>query len=253
MYWIGFAGVRAARDRRLCRPVLALAILAVGLIAGSLHDLAKPAHHPALGSFASHPGDAVRYCFLYLGGVGRDQPIDAAIFGTALTAVFILAFVDRVRAGGRRAVAEVYLDHPLLVIGVGVMLMVMIGRVGFGALQALSSRYVTFAILIHLGIWRYALRQLDARPALKRALPVLLVLVYAPLWMLGRDDALLEVGHRTERLAAYRSCVLRSGDDWSACSGEGVYPDKAPLLRWTRLLKERGLSFFREAKHGLER
>jgi hypothetical protein len=134
----------------------------------------KPPDHSSLTLFLSTPMEFISYVFAYLGGPLAFGELDVAIGVGILISAFTALMVGLVMR--RRDELETLL--PWLALGLQAIIVACatgIGRVGFGAEQALSSRYTTIASLLLLTAmvafarWTVISRPKEARRAKKRS------------------------------------------------------------------------------------
>jgi hypothetical protein len=121
-------------------------------------DYQKPAHHPDTLEFVNHPLDAIQFLCAYLGanfafGTAL-SPLTVATVAGALLLVLLsacLAHLWRSRRDGQLlARALPWLVPPGFAVGNAVVTMV--GRGAWGVEASLPSRYVTFSILLPIGL-----------------------------------------------------------------------------------------------------
>jgi hypothetical protein len=115
-----------------------------------LYHYVKPAEHPPLAMFVKYPAEFARYVLTYLGSpLGFGNLKAAMTAGIAIPAVGVVLFILVMRRNRGEFVAIL----PWLGLAIQSIICAMatgIGRLGFSARQALSSRYSTLASLLLL-------------------------------------------------------------------------------------------------------
>jgi hypothetical protein len=122
------------------------------------HGFAKPAAHPSPMLAVEHPLLAAQFLLAYLGspfcvGTVFKQATIAQIAGAALVIALLVSVVYLWRCRRDRTLVAhslpwLSLTSIALVNGV----LIMLGRLGFGIFAATSSRYVSFAIMLPIGL-----------------------------------------------------------------------------------------------------
>ena len=118
----------------------------------------KPSHHPAMTECLEHPVRAVQYVCAYLGGAfAQGTVFDHAAVAQVAGAVLILVFVAAVLYVWRWRRDRTLLSRalPWLMLSLGALLnavLAMVGRLGFGVAQALSTRYIIFSVMLPVGL-----------------------------------------------------------------------------------------------------
>jgi hypothetical protein len=119
---------------------------------------ARPAAHPSALEAVKHPFRAMQFVLAYLGtpfssGTALDVSTVASVAGAALVIPFVacLLYVFHWRRD------RVFLAHslPWALLAASALvnaLLTMLGRVGFGISAATQSRYVSFAIMLPIGL-----------------------------------------------------------------------------------------------------
>ena len=175
--------LRAVRWRNLA-VWCGAGILSTGLY---LFDYAKPPGHPVLGYFLEHPGAAVRFFLMQLGGslaTELDLPVAAAMGAALVGALACLAVATR---RGWLDAEKASLGVPLISFTWATAAMVTVGRVGFLAETpnlGPGSRYTTLTLLGVVGLYRccLALRPESLRSAAAAVVAVMIFLgVYSTL------------------------------------------------------------------------
>lgn len=118
----------------------------------------KPAHHPSIWITLHHPGKAAEYFLSYFGspfawGTGLNAIIVATTVGAVLVAIFAICmgYVWICRSDST-LVARALPWFGLCFFSIATNIITTIGRVGFGTIQAMVSRYVTFAVMMPAGL-----------------------------------------------------------------------------------------------------
>jgi len=137
-----------------------------------LHGYQTPKHHPSPLLALYRPASALTYYFSFLSSpllpVGPKAtaflPLTLTV-GAVLVALFALAItvlLRRAKHGRRELLAQ---SAPWIALGGYSMLtagQIMIGRVGFGPVQSLSSRYIAFSLYLTLALVWLGLLVIDS-------------------------------------------------------------------------------------------
>lgn len=122
------------------------------------HGLVRPTAHPSPMEVIHHPLLAVQFFLAYLGnpfcsGTAFDQAIIAQIAGAVLVILLLFCVIYLWRWRRDRALLAHSLPWlSLTSIALGNGALTTIGRVGFGMNAAIQSRYVSFAIMLPIGL-----------------------------------------------------------------------------------------------------
>ena len=145
-----------SRLGRFCWFVwISVALLSVALY---FYGFRRPGWHPSEGEAFRHPFTAVLFALTFLGlpfaeDTHSDQIVLAASAGGALLALLCLAVAYLWSARADRAlVTRSTLWLTLIFAALVNCFLVMFGRAGFGIEAAMRSRYVSFAILLPIGL-----------------------------------------------------------------------------------------------------
>jgi hypothetical protein len=238
------AAAWAARDRS-ARRLSWLAGLGAALVGVYFWGFESQKHHPPLSAALERPMAAIAYCAAFVGGPFTARFQLAVGLGAVALGAGLVAAGALVRRLGRVAPWEILSRHPLLAVSAIIMLAVAAGRVGFGAEQAIASRYAPFAVLLAASVLLFVLDRLSGLGGrfVTAALLALLVAT-VPLWYTGYRRALHDAWVRRDVLTKYRDCVTANAGDPRGCSAPDVYPVAEILARRTALLRARRLSFF---------
>jgi hypothetical protein len=163
-------------DRRtVTRAILVYAIVMALSLGAYFYGYQTPANHPGAASAFAHPGQALHHLLAWIGnpfarGVGFTPLRTATVAGTIALVVFILvcdfAWKRRRLLWDEQRWRQF---HPWLVLtlyGLATGLVTTVARVGLGVEQAISTRYITFATYVFvglIGIAGYALADLRRR------------------------------------------------------------------------------------------
>jgi hypothetical protein len=151
--WIAILPMFIFSRSRNWKHILLWCIAAAGTFTLYLHGYAKPVGHPSLYSFMHDPIQFIKYIFLYLGSPLGFGKLDAALTMGILilmVAAIILAIMASPGSGSFEFL------RPWIALGLQAVVSAAatgVGRVGFGARQALSSRYSTIASLLLLAVF----------------------------------------------------------------------------------------------------
>lgn len=133
------------------RHLVGVWVVAGGLsTAAYLNNYEKPGNHPAYSEFFAQPAESWEYVTVYLGRLYFENQLWASLAGSALLVTF-LGLCGWLVLGRREMLLQA---APWLAVGFYALLSALvtaIGRAGFGAEQANSSRYTTIGLLFTLG------------------------------------------------------------------------------------------------------
>ena len=258
-YWIiGFLGLLLVPSvgKNKKRAMLSVWALVTGLVLFSYFFRFRPvipSGKPML-YFVSHPFEYAGYVFKYLGAAIINYQGYALVLGLTGVAIFFWLCWTVVY----KKAASLSALRPFVLIGlysIACALLTGVGRVGFGAEQAMSHRYVTFSNLLwysnfiffylwlkdYLGSGGYQRRR-------RISLVICLVLVLSVLFLIGRTS--YRVGHRAlksnhDRLLPARHELLRGDNDELL---RRLYIDPDFVREGIETLKRHHLSVFRESK-----
>jgi hypothetical protein len=237
------------------RQVLVLSVAAIALLAVYLYGYVTPPNHSDPIKSIGQLREVVSYLLTEIGTpfgmVFGELHIRHArnwdrLCGVVGIASFAVAATSMIRRGDRGGPIPVLLAAALFVLGTA--LLTALGRVKFGAAQAMSPKYSTAVLLFWLSLMVIGvirLRCQDARvriAAMTAVMPLLLALAYyqpsfaatGGQWVLPRLEA--------------TTALLANVDDPVALSQ--VYPDAAVVKAGALLLRKRNLSIFAEKWSG---
>ena len=150
-------GKTPARGEKIWR--LIWAFVGIASVCLYFHGFARPAAHPSPIVAVKHPLLAVQFALAYLGnpfgsGTAFEQATIAQIAGAALviTLLVSVAYLWRCRRD-RTLLAHSLPWLSLLSIALVNAALTTFGRVGFGINAAMQSRYVSFAIMLPIGLF----------------------------------------------------------------------------------------------------
>jgi hypothetical protein len=119
---------------------------------------ARPAAHPSVLEALKHPFRAMQFVLAYLGtpfcsGTALDASMVASVAGAALVVPFVACLLYIFRWRKDRVFLAQSLPWALLAASALVnAFLTMLGRLGFGISAATQSRYVSFAIMLPIGL-----------------------------------------------------------------------------------------------------
>jgi hypothetical protein len=127
---------------------------------------ARPAVHPSVLEAFKHPLQAIQFLLAYLGtpffGTVPNPSIFASIASTALLALFAACLLYLWNSRRDRTLLAQSLPWVLLASSAVInAFLTMLGRLGFGVFAAAQSRYVSFAIMLPIGLLFLAARLLQ--------------------------------------------------------------------------------------------
>jgi hypothetical protein len=173
------AGPPMEKRRPAIRATIGYILAMSCSIGGYFYGYRTPANHPGAGPAFAHPGDALHHLLAWTGnpfarGAGFAPLRTATIAGTIAFLVFavICVFVWRrrrtLRDDGGWPQFQPWLVLSLYGLASGFI--TTIGRVGLGVEQAISTRYITFACYVFVGLIGmagYAFADLRRRSSVK--------------------------------------------------------------------------------------
>ena len=125
-------------------------LMAIATWIAYFYDYVKPEHHPPLSYLFEHPGTFINYFFAVIGNaVSGNFKTGATAIGVVLVVFLLIACI---RIWKSKQVQQFVFPLALSLNGLLVLGSIAVGRAGFGAEQALSSRYTSFAICLVVGI-----------------------------------------------------------------------------------------------------
>ncbi len=237
--------------RRTAEAAVALAI-GMALLIAYLQGYVRPGHHPAPLHVLTEPRPYAEYVTAYLGSALGLDDVWAAIYWGAFALVVVTL------AGGRLAATG---DWPVLAPwaflaanAIGCAAVTAIGRGGFGALQALESRYVTISgpvwicVAVIAATWLgRVLRRGDGRSpaalvavAICAAIATLAAQGWTRTWAVGAKETTLH--HR--ELLENRECLLDLDRAPEGCVAR-LFADTRLVRTAADRLRRLGLGVFR--------
>lgn len=252
------------------RSTIAYAIVMCLSLAFYFYGYHTPANHPPAGYGLAHPGQTLHYFLAWIGnpiarGFGQNPLKMATIAGLLALGVFaILLGCIWMRRRSLLSKGQWTAVYPWIVIslyGFASGLITAVGRAGLGLEQAISTRYITFACYIFVGLVgmaAFAFRDRDEksaagswlRPAAEAALAIVFISFVVADW---RESLPAFQSHRRteEQLRlTLRFAPLIADDPLLS----GLYPDRAtvrqlalPLLSH-RVLRQQPIGSWLPAK-----
>jgi hypothetical protein len=244
LYWpIGLAVLAATapgqRPEGLRRATALVLWTAAGALVflGYFHGYQKPAAHPLLSLALREPGDLIAYIALYLGTPLLNFRAAWALgLGLAGIALFALGLARLVAARDTTRAAALLPLVGLASYSLASAAVTGIGRLGLGATQAMSSRYVTIALPFWLALL-VILRATLPRPAAAGLTTV--IVLFLGLTSIKSNGAFQS--QRDRLLPAVTA--LRAGSHADPAIARLYSADIHPQLA---ILRRRHLSLFRE-------
>ena len=205
------------------------------LVAAYLRDLPKPTAHPSRLYALAHPFDAVRYVLTQLGGPFW-KLLSMPRYDAAASLFGVLHVGGCLMLLRSRRFAQLGLEFWLILAMYGNTLLVMVGRLGMGAVQALSPRYTVLTLFGWLA-WMAALLKCypDSRGVRRLIFALLLISLVPSLWRLVN-----QVRGYTPKRRAGQVClaeVLAAPDPYAAAATRTaclqiLYPDVDQLVEF---------------------
>jgi hypothetical protein len=245
MYILGWAAACMIEKRRFLLYPFFLGLVAAGLLALYFWGFHFAAGHPPITDAFRHILQTGVYILAY---IGNPCACGNVMFGIVHGLIFVCFALYTFSAAAQAKyfpgnILRFYIENPLIITGAVIMLMIAAGRVDFGVAQALSSRYVTCAILLDAGMLLYILTGMGQKSI---AAPVFLGLLSLG-FITGCYTAYRLEIRQHRLLAEFRSCAIGHHGDISTCNSGSVYPDMKLLQERVRLLYAKRLSFFHNA------
>lgn len=223
--------------RRANVPVGGPRLAIVWLMLGALATTGYLWNFERVTSEAStwHPGTLFAYALAYLGApLFPYHPLGALLLGgLGMAGAAWLAL--RMRASGEAIAGQRCFFTGLLLLAVGSACITAHARGAHGIEQALSSRYVTFALWFWIALLFGALYVLPRKACLRAALPLLLLALAASLHGAYRWS------EHANAYATARPALLKLQP---APELRWLYPDEQRLLERAAWLKEGGWSLY---------
>lgn len=117
------------------------------------HGYQKPAHHPSPFTFIHEPVTAFSYAMAYLGADFAPDTFNATYVGTFLSALFLACIVMLWKHREDRRLLQRALPWLMLpCFAMANAILTTAGRLGFGVAQALATRYISFSIMLPVGL-----------------------------------------------------------------------------------------------------
>lgn len=265
VYWvIGLMAVAALpleKRKQRWLAVSAWLLVMTGIFLAYFHEFVfdSPSGKPWF-YFILHPLIYLRYVLQYLGAAIINYEMYALVFGL----LGLLFFGWMTVFLWRRQKAAFRLVMPFFLLGlyaVGSAMLTGIGRVGFGPVQAMSYRYVTFSSLLWVANFVYLFYLLKILPGMVRKRGTRLsvkgvTLLFAFLLLLGVVRTSYRVGHRVfvshhHRLAPVY-LELRRGYTPSDDLLRRLYIDADYVRQGLNILQKYHLSVFRRSQPRVE-
>lgn len=244
LYVIGYALVAAPRRRLRARD--AVPVLTAGLLLAAYLASREDAFVPS-GSL-TNPLQVAGYGLVFAGSSAALLWPLAVLFSLLSLCLLAAALRPRLREDGVKAWADLYEERPLLFIGLFMMALVILGRMGENIEHAAASRYSTMSLLLQWDLWTFSFATLRPHlsPRALRAGLVTALVLFLGTWSMGLAEAILVTGHRVRALEAFERCASAPGTDPRRCPGDKVYPNQEVLVRRVGILREKRLCFFRQ-------
>jgi len=231
------------RPRRIYAAIAFISMF-IAVLALYFYGYKKPESHPSILAFTSNPGEFIAYIFMFLGYPIADS--HALMLGGIALTWFI---------AGNIIVFKKNLTSPntqiaMLVMGlfaISSAILIAFGRIGFGAEQALSSRYITIANLLWLsdiGYLYLGLQLLGKKYVLlKEIITALCLVAMIPGYMRGWHEGKLH--HRL--LKAAKVAVLSEFPAFKDETLLKILPVPSKARERLLYMEEKKLSLFHKA------
>lgn len=230
------------RAKKVLIPIWAL----VGLGEWVLYffDYTSPKNHPSLLYVLEHPAVGMEYFLNSLGGALFWQQSSALVAGVLVAALAVGGLFLVLK---ERALGEYSFWVSLLLYSFLVLASVTAGRAGFGAEQALVSRYASFSILAVVGVYAILAKAALERRSSARIIPLVVLsgLVLASAAVSYGEG--VEVGAR-EKISREKSAFILSTYESQPDQvlKQYLYPNPRVVKRRAPVLEEIGYNVFSE-------
>jgi hypothetical protein len=160
--WLGWR-VQGNESRYTYRKRIIIWCLA-GILAFSAYFIGYkiPSHHPSLLSFLQDPISAINYFLVCLGNPLAIEQYMAIGIGILLLSPYIYVIFHIFTKRGTTSISRMSLPVSLILFTLLSVVLLTLGRSGFGVEQAMASRYTTLTVLGIIGIYLMVL-QLKSR------------------------------------------------------------------------------------------
>jgi len=239
----------AVRETPRARPFLGFwLVMSAMVISTYFLEYHKVEKHPSLLVAIHHPIVFLQYVLIFLGSpMAYPHPILSLVVGAFGAGLFLWFMRSALAERPIQVSSRFFLSLGLYAIMNAVV--AGIGRVGFGANQACSSRYIVFGQLLWVAnfyfVWR--ILQGGAHPRFQRMGLKFLCLALVPLFIAGNHTGYLLMKYRTRLLQA-AVLEIRSGKLDGPASSQVFPPTNVRTAReWIGVLRHRHLSLFWDA------
>jgi hypothetical protein len=125
-------------------------VAAVATWIAYFHNYVKPEHHPSLAYLFEHPGAFLHYFFSITGNaISGTLKAGVTVAGVVLVVFLLIACVKIWRS---KQVQQFIFPLALALNSLFILGSIAVGRAGFGAEQALASRYTTFSVSLVVAV-----------------------------------------------------------------------------------------------------
>jgi len=212
----------------------------------------KPLHHPALSLFLEYPWKFFKYVLVYLGTTPLSSDVHPQVaFLTGLAGLIVFITASVMLKGYYQKKLSVLLPYfSLSSYALASAILTGIGRAGFGELQAMSSRYISFGYLLWIStlfflflLIKEKIKEKRVRYLFPACAGMIIFLVIQSSW-----HSVVLFRERQEWLLPARNELFILKDKKML---ERIYPhlikiDEEEFERRLNFLKEQKLSIFRE-------
>ena len=225
-----------------------LLFFSIGIILIYFLDWSKPIGHPDIFSFLKHPIDSIIFTGIFAGSIFSYSAKFAGLIGSGILVSFLFYLIRRMKEKSLLSIIMELLMNPLLFFGFGFMVMILIGRVGFGPGQANASRYSSFSAILNIGIFLFVFGNYS-RDKFKKVFLYLYVIAIMIFYPFNIKYYYGESKKFYKKLFDARKCALNSfqfNNNTNKCNEKllKVYPDLNLLKKRILYLHNTELSFF---------
>jgi hypothetical protein len=176
---VGLFQIIITKRRNGFRQITSWGVVSVGVLITYFWGWVRPAYHPSLDYIFSHPIDAARYFFAFMGSLFGDSVTISEALGLA---TFLIVVSVLVYAHKSKTLRSNCIWFSLVLFATFFSLFITVGRSGFGVEQALSSRYTPVTSLGGVGVYFLALSAFRKKPG-KRSLMAFGLLALIIVWI----------------------------------------------------------------------
>ena len=209
-------------------------------------DYQKPKHHPSLLYVLDHPAVGTEYFLNSLGGALFWQQ-GSAFAGGLLVACLAVVSLLLVYKDGKLGECSFWVS--LLLYSSLVLASITLGRSGFGAEQALNSRYATFSVLAVVGVYAMLAKLAFEKRSSVRMVSLVVLSACVLLSAAVSYPEGIEVGAEQKASREKAAFVLSTHETQpDQLLEQNLYPRAARVRRFAPILERLGYNVFSEPR-----